>query len=109
MTFASGAVLCSIEGAVGADTESCCPNARIWSERALGVFQQYPQIAAIRGWLGEWVNSTFSRHSESGSTRPLLDLSASVAYFHASANFSWQSAKGLRSVCSKRRRWPHAA
>ena len=41
MTFASGAVLCSIEGAVGADTESCCPNARIWSERALGVFQQY--------------------------------------------------------------------
>jgi hypothetical protein len=47
MTFASGAVLCSIEGAVGADTESCCPNARIWSERALGVFQQYRRIPAI--------------------------------------------------------------
>jgi hypothetical protein len=47
MTFASGAVLCSIEGAVGADTESCCPNARIWSERALGVFQQYPSIRDI--------------------------------------------------------------
>jgi hypothetical protein len=46
MTFASGAVLCSIEGAVGADTESCCPNARIWSERALGVFQQYLRIPA---------------------------------------------------------------
>ena len=29
-----------------------------------------------------------------------LDLSASLAYFHASANFSWQSGNGPRSSCS---------
>jgi hypothetical protein len=48
-TFALSGFPMRLEGAVGIDTDSCCANARIWSERVLGVFQHNRSIPTVGG------------------------------------------------------------